>query len=898
MVAPRPPAMAVRLLERRLNEPTRSYLLGDLEERFHALARTSRLRASIWYWRQTVSALVRPVPGTAGVSAARRASLLATELVHAARALRRRPWVTLAAVGTLALGIGVVATAFSIAWGTLLQGLPFEDADALVHFERARPAEGMNSLAVTPHDYLEWSARQTSFEDLGAYVERAVVAHDPGGLPERWIGVAISAGSFDLLRARPTLGRAFSPDDEAPGSAPVVLLSHDLWTSRFGSDPAVVGQDVTLDGRPTTVVGVMPEGFGFPIAEEFWVPLRIDLSTLERGSGRLDVFGRLRSGRTLASARAEFDGITAALAAAYPDSNAGIRASLRTFEEEYVGDDFARTVRGLFLGAVLVLLVCCANVANLLLVQGLRRRQALALRRALGATRGAIVRQLVAEAALLAASGAAVGIALAFYGVSWFNRVGTGAGVFDLPHGSDSLFWWTVEVDAATVSVVVAAASAAVLVAGLAPALTAVRASDFRQRSGTDTIRGGRLQNAVVVAQLGLTSGLLVAAGFLLQSVRNVDRVQERFDGGGVMVMRLVLSSERVDGPAYGDHEARLRFVSGLVDALASDPAVEAAAFTTDVPLDPPRTASVALGGADPSAEPPEAGILTVTTDYFELFGVGALEGRLLDRSDREGSAPVALVNERFADRYLDGAATAVGRRIRPGPSDPGAPWLEVVGVVPTLWDRPGQPEREAGVYVPLAQSAAGDPRTRLGPWGLGYPTLVARARPGADLDGAALRRLVHAADPGLPVADLRSMDDVTAQRTARYRVWGRFYTTFAVAALLLAALGTYGVLAFGVARRTAEIGVRRALGASARSVQTDVLKGAAARLVPGVVGGLWLGAVLAGGLRQILYGVEPDDPAVFAAVAFLMIAVGTLASIVPARRAARTDPGRAIRGE
>lgn len=894
----RPPRLARFLLEARLQEPTRTWLVGDLEERFHALARRSPLRAWAWYWRQTVLALVLPVPGAAGVPGGPDPRSLGREMVEALRSLRRRPESALAAVLTLGVGIGVVATAFSIVWGTVVAGLPFDDADRLVHFERARPAEGEWSLAVTPHDYLDWRERQRSFQDLGAYVEREVALPTESGPPERRVGVAISASSFGLLRVEAALGRTFTEEDQDPGGAPVILLSHRLWTGRYGSDPDLVGSTVVVDGRPTTVVGVMPEGFGFPIAEELWVPLRLDLTTLERGEGRLDVFGRLREGVTLAEARTRFSAITEALARDHPGTNAGVTASLRTFQEEYVGEDFRTTVYRLLAGALLLLVVCCANVANLLLARGLRRRGDLAVRQALGATRAGLARQLLAEALLLSAAGGVLGLALASWGVAWFNRAGTGAGVFALPHGSDSLFWWDVSLNLPTVLAALAVAGITTVLAGLLPALSATSSRALGQRGGGRTgPLQGRIQRAMVLSQLALTTGLLVAAGFVVRSVDNVSATAERLVRDDVLVLGVSLPASPGDaGRAYGEPGRALAFARELEERLEAEPGVSSAAFTTAVPLRAPVPIPFRLEEAADGADAgSEAGVVTVSPEYFRVFGVEAEEGRLLRPEDGPGGPAVAVVNRTFARQHL-GGRRVLGARLRLGGPDSAEPWVEIVGVVPDLWERPQDPTAQAGLYLPLAQVGLGQAMLRVGRWGLAYPTFAIRTHTPGALSAERVRDLVFALDADLPVRSLEPMGALAERSFGRYRVWGRFWLAFAATALLLATLGVYGVLSFTVARRTGEIGIRRALGASAGSVQRDVIRRALVDAGVGVALGLWAGSLLARAIRQVLYGVDLAEPGIYLAVAGLVGLLAVAGSWWPALRAARVDPQVALR--
>ncbi|MDA0330048.1 MAG: ADOP family duplicated permease [Gemmatimonadetes bacterium] len=896
----RPPPLAVRLLEWRVPEQVRTYLLGDLEETFRSKANESPIRASLWYWRQALSALFAPLPGTVGVERGGPNPGLLRDTRHAIRALKRHPTQSLAAVLTLGLGVGVVGTAFSILWGTVLAGLPFEDPDRLVHFERAALEDGRNSLAVTPHDYVAWSDAQRSFEALGAYVEATALMSNDQAPPDRYVGVRMSASSFELLRVQPALGRGFSQEDESPGAPQVILLSDRLWRSRFAADAGVVGRTVDINGLPTTVVGVMPERFGFPIAEEFWLPLRLDFSTIERGSGRLDVFGRLAGDQELASAHDEFSRITGALAEAYPETNRGITAQLRSFSDEYVGDEFANTVYRLVAGALLVLLICCANVANLLLIRGVRRRRELAVRMSLGATHGLIVRQLLTESFVLAALGGLIGIGVASLGVSWFNRVGTQAGVFDLPHGSDSLFWWDVSLDGPVMLAVLAAAALTAVLAGAAPSMRIARSTHLLRggRAGNALAGGGRVTSALVVVQLTLTGALTVAAAFVAKSVWNVAGADAGFATEAVVVTRVDLPVGRYGGNGSGDHSARLRFVSVLLDELDADPAVVAAAVTSDVPTDLPITQDFRIDGdgVGPDVER-EVGVVSVTASYFDVFGVDPTDGRVFGPGDGEGGAPVTLVNETFARLYLSGRS-AVGSRVRLGPIDSGEPWRTVVGVVPDLWARPGEPLREAGVYVPLEQSAGTDPTLTLGVLGLRYPTVAVQLCPGSVNVSDVLRAAVYRVDGAVPVRRVQTMSDFVGQRMGRYQVWGRFYLCFSALALLLVAVGVYGVLSFGVLTRTGEIGVRRALGASQGSVQREILRGAVRQLGIGIAAGVALGVVLVRGLTSVLYGVETNDISVFVGAALLLGTVGLLASWLPARRAARIDPLEAIRTE
>jgi len=893
----RPPRLAERLLRRRVPPAIQSFLLGDLEERFQALARTSPGRARIWYWRQALLAVITPLPGVLGTGPILPGSGWATDTRLAFRTLRRRPGGSLITVLMLGLGIGLVGAAFSVLWGTVLRGLPFEEADRLVHFERSDHMAGLESMAVTPHDWLAWQESQRSFEALGAFVEATVLIPNDGAPPERVHGIRISANSFPLLRVQPALGRSFSEADEVVGADPVVLLSDRIWARRWGRDPALVGRTVLLGGEPTTVIGVMPAGFGFPISEELWLPLRLDVAAIERGTGRLDVFGRLLPGRDLEAARADFERIASGLGDAFPETNLNVRAELRSFTQEYVGTDFVDTVIRLLAGAFLVLLICCANVANLLLIRGVERRRALAVRRSLGASIADLVRQMLLEAGVLAGLGAIVGVGIAYLGVEWFNRVGTGAGVFDLPHGSDSLFWWNVRLDVPALGVLLGVTVLTALLSGLAPALRVSRTVRTLGSARSDSAGSGAggLSDALVVGQFVLTGALLVAAGFVSRSVVNVAQAGSGIDARGVVAARIDLPFDPSD--AFPETIDRVRFTEEMVMTLVSDPAIVRAAVGTALPLTRPTMAAVLLDTDVPDATRSDVGVVSVSPGYLDLFGVVVSEGRGVETRDRAGTEPIALVNESFVSRHLTGRP-ALGARLRLGATDGPEPWVTVVGVVPDLWDDPARPERRAGVYLPLAQSGIGDSRVRAGRWGLTAPLFVAEGRGGVVPDASRVRNAAYRVNGSLPVTGVESFSDRADRSLRRYQVWGRFYLAFALTGLLLAALGVYGVLAFSVSLRTGEIGVRRALGASAASVQRGIVAGALRRTLSGGVLGLALGGVLVGGLSRVLYGVETNDPGVYVAVGLLLTVVAVLASWIPARRAARIEPLAAIRSD
>ncbi len=826
-----------------------------------------------------------------------------SDLRFAFRRLRKDPGLSTVAIIALALGIGVTAATFSITYATVLRGLPFEKADELVHFERENRDERINTLAVTPHDYVAWREQQTTFEDLGAYVEALIHLTSADGYTERLWGVYIDPGSFRLLRVQPALGRLFTSDESEPGSPNVIVLSHRVWSRRFDGDSSMVGRTLSINGGTATVIGVMPEGFGFPIAEQFWRPLRIDLRQTARGQGRLDVFGRLKSGVSLASARAEFETISTNLALTFPETNRNVFARLRTFNDEYVGDDFARLVYTMLAGSALVLLIACANVSNVLIARAVTRTKEVAVRTAIGASRSRIVKQFMLESFVLAGIGATLGIAIAAVGVSWFDA-GAQAGVFNLPHGSDSLFWWDIRLSGASLIFVVAATGLTALIAGTVPAVHALRtpvADVLKDESrGSSSRRFSTFSRGLVVVEFALTTGLVLAAGLTVRSVLNLTHVREGFNAEGIMTARVALPMAQVgiSEAEYPDHASRLHFADRLLDELEARPGVEAATITNVLPSQAGPVVALALEGRAylDDSEYPEVRTGTVSDDYFAIFGVQPIEGRTINRSDVAGSEPVAVVNQSFATRHFPGESVLF-QRIRLG-ADGSDPWVTIVGVVPDLWISNDAERDLSRVFVPLAQSGTPDPTVRLGRWGLRY-MIVAVSGKGKSLPHAgAIRDAVAAVDANIPAYGARSMQQVLALRTGRYRLYGRYYLAFGIVALALAMIGLYGVMAFSVTQRKPEFGIRMALGAEAAHVVRGVLGQAFAQIGMGLLAGAVVAIWLIQGLREALFHVDLTDPLVLAGVPLVLVGTGLLASLVPAMRASRVDPTEAMRAE
>lgn len=800
---------------------------------------------------------------------------LRADLGYALRGLRRQPTFAVAALLTLALGIGATAAMLTVARATLVRLVPFADPDRLVAVWESPPRDPAARGAASYADLLDWRSDSGAFAALEGYDETNLTLTGIDE-PVRLQGARVTAGFLAMLGVRPALGRGLTPGDAAAGEAPATVVSHDFWRRRLGGDPAALGRTLTLDGRGFTVVGVLPPDFRFvPAGEvEVWLPLDgAAAGARERADRRLRVVGRLRVDVSAPRASAELATLMRRLAAQYPETNAGRTARVVPLRDEIVGP-----VRPLLValgGAVaLLLLVACTNVASLFLARSLARGHELAMRVALGAGRGRIVRQLLAESVLVAVVGGAAGVALAWGSVAWLAATASPQAVGRMP------FLRGLTVDAAVLGGAAVVALASGLAFGVAPALHAARLSFAglaRRDAGTF---GNRAQRAFLVAQVAFTTVLLVGTGLMTRSVVALVRVDPGFATERVVTMRLALAGARYDDPAV-----QRRFFETLVTRVGALPSVRDAGAVSQVPLSGGGASTLRVDGEpEPDrAARPEAMRRSVAGDYFRAMGIRMVEGRPLEARD-DSTAPPALVMSEGLARRLFGRERAVGRRLRFDDA-PGTAWT-VVGLAAdvraTSLDAPATPL----VYVSHLQA----PENRM--------TVVARAA--GDPAGllAAMRRAVGALDPSLPVYQAGTMAEQVAGTPAVYvrRYMLLLLGGFAVVATLLAAVGLYGVTAYQVARRTRELAIRAALGATRRAVIALVLRQGTALAAVGIVLGLAAAAILGRGLRSLLFGVQPADLLTYGAVTTLLAAVTLLASLIPARRAARMNPTDALR--
>jgi putative ABC transport system permease protein len=805
---------------------------------------------------------------------------LRLELLHALRALRRAPGFATAAILTLALGIGANTAIFSVVNGVLLRPLPFPDDDRLVWVWGRSPLREYSNLSFP--DFVDFREQVGAFERLSAVTAfTPLVNLTAGDRPEQVQGTLVAADFFETLGVRPALGRGLGPGDERVALPAAAVLSHDLWRRRFGADPAVVGRSVGLDGRSVTVVGVMPPGFRFPSGAEIWLPAPALAAGMQvRRAHFMGGIGRLRPGVSLQETQAEAAAVAARLAALHPDSNTGWSVRLAPLRESIVGD--TRPALLLLMAAVgFVLLIACANVANLLLARGAARARELSIRAALGAGRGRLLGQSLLESGLLALGGGALGVLLAAWGVDALRSLAPA----DLPRIEE------VTLDGAILGYALLASLLAAALSGLPFALQAARADlhgALREGGHAPAVAvRRRLRSALVVSEVALSVVLLAGAGLLIRSFSRLTRVDPGFETGGTATARIQLVESR-----YGEPGRRAALVDELLRRLAALPGVEAAGAATELPLSGQNNDTYFVIEGQAPAGPGgtlDANMRRVSPGYFRALGVPLLRGRGLSERDRAGAPGAVVVNEPFAHSYFpDGEP--LGRRLV---IDLGQPFpAEIVGVVGGMRHHAMESAAPPEMYLAYAQAPAS------------WLNLVVRGRGAGAGDhsgaepaiAAEVRATLAAIDPEQPVGPFRPMETLVASSLAPSRFRTLLLGTFAAMALVLAAIGLHGVLAFLVSRRTREIGIRMALGARRADIVALVLEEGARLVLPGLALGLVGAVVLGRALSSLLFGVGPLDPATFCLIPAVLALVAGVASYLPARRAARVDPAVALR--
>jgi putative ABC transport system permease protein len=805
---------------------------------------------------------------------------ISADVRYGLRSLMKRPGATSIALLTLALGIGVNTAIFSAVDSILLRPLPFKDPDRLVSVWEQSPALGIQQNQAAPANFFDLRNQSQVFEALGAYGPLDINLTGDGE-PERLDGQLVSANVFSILGVAPALGRTFLPNEDQPGREHVAVLSDALWQRRFNGDPSILNRTVTLNGESFTIVGVMPRGFFFPLRETaLWVPWAMEPDQASgRGDHYLGLVGRLKPDITVERANADLAAIGQRLSVEYPRANEGLGFIARSLHRDYVGD--LRLPMLILFGAVgLVLLIACANVANLLLAQATTRRKEIAIRIALGARRWTIVRQMLVESLLLAGGGGLLGVLGAFWGVQALAKL--------LPESLSKLQGVTIDARVLLFTLGVSVLTAVVF--GGLPALLASRTtpgatlSDVARDMAGGT-SGRHVRRVLVVSEVALAVVLLVSAGLLIRSFQLLRQVDAGFQTENALTMRMVLPF-----PKYAKQEARRAFFDEVLRQVKEVPGIEAAGVITFLPLSfNGMNFSFSVEGrpAPSDMKLPFALFRVVSPEYFRAMGIPLLRGRFFEAHDMPDVTPVTVIDRRLAERYWPGE-DPIGKRLKVGPADSPNAWLTVVGVVGDV-RQTGLYEQRLEFYVPYMQER----RSFMAP-----RDLVVRTKADPALIAAAVRNAVWKVDKDQPVSNVRTMDQVFAAAISGERFQALMLGLFAALALVLACVGLYGVISYSVVQRTHEIGVRMALGAQPVDVLTLVIRQGMLLTFAGLVVGIVAGTFVTRVLTDMLFGVTPRDPLTFAGVPVLLLLVAFLACYVPARRATRIDPLEALRYE
>jgi putative ABC transport system permease protein len=803
---------------------------------------------------------------------------LLRDVRYGLRTLIKSPALTIISTFALTLGIGLTTTMFSIVYGALMKGLPYPNGDRIVVVNRSNPARGIERQSLPIQDFVDYRAQQRSFVEFAAATSGTIfVSGDEKA--ERFDGSLITANTFDMLGVRPIIGRSFRAGEDTPTGDKVAILSYSMWRERYSGDPKIIGKQIRVNGGPYSVVGVMPDGFAFPDNDKIWLPLQTDPLATKRGEGTfLNVFGKLKPGISLDQATVDVATIAKRLGSEYKETNDGFMAKVVPFVDNYIGKQ-PRQLLFTMLGAVFfVLLIACANVANLLLDRAAHRTKEVGIRTALGASRSAVVRQFLAEALVLSLLATAFGIGLAYFGVAAFNRALT---VTQVP------FFIDIRLHPQVLLFTIAVACVTTLISGAIPAYQSSRADINEilkdETRGASSFRIGKISKALVVFEIALSCGLLVAAGLMIKSLAKMRNMDPGFTPTNVFTARIGFPA------AYTDTLAEWRFFDQVLDRVAALPSVQSAAISSGLPA-----ARQGFGGNTFAIEGqtylkdkdyPHTRSVAVTPSFFKTLNVPLRQGRLFSEADRVGSLDVVIVNQSFVDKFFK-HVNPIGRRIRRGGSKSTAPWMTIVGVVGNTFNGDQDDPMSAAIFQPFAQARSTfvyiSARTA------GPPLTVTQG----------VRDAVAALNPDIPLYWVQSLDVAIAQSLWFVRVFGTMFLIFGFVALFLASIGLYAVMSFSVSRRTREVGIRMALGAQGRDVVRMIFGQGLLQLAVGMTVGLAMALGISRLLSVILFQVQPRDPMIFGSVAVVLTSVGLMACFVPASRATRVDPLVALRSD
>jgi putative ABC transport system permease protein len=812
------------------------------------------------------------------------------DLRFAGRLLLKDKWFTLVAATALALGIGVNATVFTFVNAVLIRGLPIADPDrtmAVGSYDRVRN----RPMGVSYLDYRDWKEGTRAFDTFGAYNGTVANVSDEGQPPERYNGSNITANTMTVLGVRPVIGRDFLPEDDRPGAPAVALIGHKMWVSRYGSNPSVIGKTVRINDVPTTVIGVVPEGFQFPFNTDVWMPLHQITGLLEqkRNVRQLQTFGHMAPGVTRDQAQSELINISKQIESANPDTNKDIQARVQTFNEQQNGGPIRPMFLSLMGAVAFVLLIACANVANLLLSRATNRAREISIRVSLGASRWRVVRQLLLESVMLSTLAGIAGLGIALVGIRLFDRATLDVG---------RPYWIQFTIDGTVFGFFALICLGTGIMFGLAPALHASKTdvNDVLKeggRSGTAGVRARRWTGALMVAELVLTVVLLAGAGFMMRNFLTMYRLDLGIDTSHLLTTALALPERK-----YPAIEQRLAFYEQLEARLKTNPRIESVTITSNPPLQGGFLRKLEIQGKplDQGQQAPNVTMLTIDPRYFKTLGMPLQRGRDLTDEDGMTGREAAIVNQRFVALHFPNE-DPIGRRITlsidlqggapPANGIPLSLSATIVGIVPNLRQRDFQlPDPDPIAYLPFRT----DPR--------GFMNLIARASGDPNSMTPILREEVRAIDADLPLFGIRTMDDALAQQRWPFRIFGTMFAIFALIALALSAVGLYAVTAYAVSQRTQEIGVRMALGAQGNEVAWLFLRRSLIQLgiglSLGVAGAFGVGTLFS--QTQLLVQNSAADPITIGGIVLLLAAVAGAACFVPAKRATKLDPLVALR--
>ena len=796
--------------------------------------------------------------------------------------MRSRPGFTAVIVLTMALGIGANAAIFSVLDAVLLKPLPYDRPEQLVkvwtRFTGIGSPNDQNWVSVP--EFRDLQQLNHSFTDLAALFGGSFNLGVKGS-PQRVVGTSVSPSLFGMLGVHPLLGRNFLPEEGQPGREKEVILSYGLWHRLFNSNPGVLGTSVDIDGVPYSIVGVMPEGFAYPDDSEIWGPIAFepdDLSESSRGNHSLEVLGRIKPGLTLPQVQSDMDRVARTMIdehKAYPYTQFNFGIILHPLLEETVGD--VKTSLVVLMAAVgLVLLIACANIANLLLVRSSERQREMGIRMALGANGWRLARQLLTESTLLALTGGCFGLAI----TPWVLRGLVALASKSLPRTVHT----TIDTKALLLTLGLSLATG--ILFGLAPAIRAARKDNVESMKGAHSSEGAapkRLRSVLVIGETVLCLILVVGAGLLLRSFAQILRVDPGFRPNGVLTLRVALPDAQ-----YSKPEQVRGFYTRLIDRVQKLPGVESAGAVSLLPLGgqgSSGTTTIDTQSVPPENTTPEADQRIVTPDYFKAMGISLVRGRYFNDSDSGDAPPVAIIDESLAQTYWPNQ-DPIGKRLHQGGSQPNPHWATVVGVVRHVRNRTLEARSRVEVYWPEYQNPSS-------------AMTLAIHTAGSPMDLApTVQRIVSSIDPNLPIYRVRTMTEVMGESVARRRLALILLAVFAGLALLLASIGIYGVASYSVVQRRLEIGVRMALGAGRSQVLRMVLVEGMTTIAIGLVLGLLLAMVLTRSIRGLLFAVQPADPLALAGAALLLLVAALLAILIPALRATRVNPVVALRYE